>query len=65
MMNERTEIAKGRPEENQTMAEEAPPIEGGSVNDVPPIEGGLIIQAEKDLSFHKEKHHADTTRRLG
>jgi hypothetical protein len=53
MMNERTEIMREQPEENQTMTEDAPPIEGG-----------LIIQAEKDLSFHKEKHHADTTRRL-
>jgi len=40
-------------EQSQTTAEDAPPIEGG-----------LVTQADEDLSFHKEKHRADTTRKL-
>lgn len=30
----------------------------------PPIEAGLVSEANKDLPFHKEKHQADTSRKL-
>lgn len=36
----------------------------GENNESQPIEGGLVTQADEDLSFHKEKHQADTARRL-
>ncbi len=52
-MNEQIETMKGQPKQIQTPAEDAPVIEGG-----------LVTQADENLSFHKEKHRADTTRRL-
>jgi hypothetical protein len=52
-MNEQIEVADGQPKEAPSTAEEAPPIEGG-----------LISEVDEDLSFHKEKHRADTARRL-
>lgn len=36
----------------------------GENADSRPIEGGLITEADENLSFHKEKHRADTARRL-
>lgn len=42
-------------------------IEAGLVSDIEkdqPIEAGLVSEANKDLPFHKEKHQADTARKL-
>jgi hypothetical protein len=52
-MNEETEVTKGMSKEIQKPNEESPPIEGG-----------LVSRADENLTFHKEKHRADTTRRL-
>jgi hypothetical protein len=42
-------------------------LEAGHVSDVEkdqPIEAGLVSEANKELPFHKEKHQADTARKL-
>lgn len=36
----------------------------GENDEAQPIEGGLVTEADEDLSFHKEKHQADTARKL-
>jgi len=53
-MSEQVEVTNSQPKEGQTAI----------IDDAPPIEGGLISQADEDLSFHKEKHRADTARKL-
>lgn len=36
----------------------------GENDESQPIEGGLVTKADENLSFHKEKHQADTARKL-
>lgn len=64
-------------ENPNSLSEADKPIDGGSIaiekkdaegvsetNEEPAIDAGLVSEANKPLSFHKEKHQAETSQKL-